>query len=67
MKPSPLKTYFLIVGVVMHIAITFGLLVPWLISMQSTFSVICGIALAVVTLPCPYIVFKGHLFGKDKK
>jgi hypothetical protein len=57
----------MIVGVIVNFVITYGFLVPWLISMKNTFAVICGVALAILTLPCPYFAFKGHLFSKDKK
>ncbi|WP_346763424.1 hypothetical protein [Escherichia sp. E1130] len=48
-------------------ASVYGLLVPSLISMKDTVSVISGLALAFLTPPCLYAIFMGLSSGKDKK
>ncbi|TNS63760.1 glycosyltransferase family 4 protein, partial [Escherichia coli] len=49
------------------IACIYGLLVPFLISMKDTVAVISGFALAFLTPPCIYAIYKGLSFTKDKR
>lgn len=62
-----MSIYFRIVIALVVFASVYGLLVPSLISMKDTLSVISGLALAFLTPPCLYAIFKGLSSTKDKK
>lgn len=62
-----MNIYFRIVISLAIIACIYGLLVPFLISMKDTAAVISGFALAFLTPPCIYAIYKGLSFTKDKR
>lgn len=62
-----MRQYFIIVILLAIIACVYGLLVPILISMKDTVAVISGFALAFLTPPCIYAIYKGLSFSKDKR
>lgn len=64
-----MANYFRIVLSLIIAAAVYGLLVPDLISMKDTMSVISGIALAILTPPCIYVICKGLFVTvtKEKK
>lgn len=62
-----MKTYIRLVVVLVIFGSVYGLLVPSLISMKDTLSVVSGLALAFLTPPCLYAIFKGLPSIKDKK
>lgn len=62
-----MNIYFRIVISLAIIACIYGLLVPFLISMKDTVTVISGFALTFLTPPCIYTIYKGLSFTKDKR
>ncbi|UMR98786.1 hypothetical protein [Escherichia coli] len=62
-----MRLYFTIVISLVIIACVYGLLVPALISMKDTIAVISGFALAFLTPPCIYAIYKGLSFSEDKR
>ncbi|EPR9944502.1 hypothetical protein ACVBB7_005012, partial [Escherichia coli] len=54
-----MNIYFRIVISLAIIACIYGLIVPALISMKDTVAVISGFALACLTPPCIYAIYKG--------
>ncbi|EPG7933721.1 hypothetical protein WJC97_003159 [Klebsiella pneumoniae] len=59
--------YLRVVLSVVIVASVYGLFVPILISMKDTTAVISGFALAILTPPCIYAIFKGLVIPKEKK
>ncbi|EAW1350508.1 hypothetical protein AXP45_21230 [Salmonella enterica subsp. enterica] len=62
-----MKLYLRIVISLAIIACVYGLLIPFLISMKDTVAVISGFALALLTPPCIFVIYKGLAFTKDKE
>lgn len=62
-----MNIYLRIVISLAIIACIYGLLVPFLISMKDTVAVISGFALAFLTPPRIYAIYKGLSFSKDKR
>ncbi|WP_096975598.1 hypothetical protein [Escherichia coli] len=62
-----MRLYLKIVILLAIIACIYGLLVPFLISMKDTIAVISGFALAFLTPPCIYAIYKSLYFTKDKR
>ncbi|GCD30875.1 hypothetical protein PSI05_15975 [Klebsiella pneumoniae] len=62
-----MSTYIRIVLALMIAASVYGLFVPILISMKDTVAVASGVALALLTPPCIYAIFKGLDIPKEKK
>lgn len=59
--------YLRIVLALVIAASVYGLFVPILISMKDTVAVATGVALAFLTPPCIYAIFKGLVIPKEKK
>ncbi|EIX9711401.1 hypothetical protein RQD06_001428 [Klebsiella pneumoniae] len=59
--------YFRVVIALLLLGSVYGLFVPSLISMKDTVAVISGLALAFLTPPCIYAIFKGLSEEKDTK
>ncbi|MEQ5051258.1 hypothetical protein ABN154_05430 [Klebsiella michiganensis] len=59
--------YLRIVLALVIAASVYGLFVPILISMKDTAAVASGVALAFLTPPCIYAIFKGLVISKAKK
>ncbi|MGQ3687920.1 hypothetical protein ACUBJ7_07960 [Klebsiella pneumoniae] len=59
--------YLRVVLSVVIVASVYGLFVPILISMKDTVAVASGVALALLTPPCIYAIFKGLDIPKEKK
>ena len=59
--------YLRIVLALVIAASVYGLFVPILSSMKDTVAVASGVALAFLTPPCIYAIFKGLVIPKEKK
>lgn len=62
-----MSAYIRIVLALVIAASGYGLFVPILISMKDTVAVASGVALAFLTPPCIYAIFKGLVIPKEKK
>ncbi|HBR4938292.1 hypothetical protein ACVSR3_11785 [Klebsiella pneumoniae] len=62
-----MSAYIRIVLALVIAASVYGLFAPILISMKDTVAVASGVALALLTPPCIYAIFKGLVIPKEKK